>query len=76
MSACAIAVIGERPQRLGQSVQQRCNAGIITDLTSGHEEAERSTVSISDCVQFGVHASFGAADEPLKAPFMDGSPLN
>ena len=64
-----IATIGEHPLRLGQIVQQLCSAGIITDLTSGHEEAERATVSIGDCVQLGVHAAFGATDEPLEAPF-------
>jgi hypothetical protein len=55
--------------RLGQIVQQRGCAGVIADLASGHEEAQRAAVCVGDRVQLRVHAPFGATDEPPEIPF-------
>lgn len=68
-----IPAIREHPLRLGQIVEQHCSAGLINDLTSAIA-AERATVSISDCVQLGVHTAFGAANEPLEGPFYPLAP--
>jgi hypothetical protein len=48
--------------------EQRCPAGVVADLPGGHEEAQGPPVCIADGVQLGVHATFGAADQPPKAP--------
>ncbi len=66
---CVVPAVVQHPPRLGEIVQQRCRTGVIADLASGHEEAERSSVGIGDGVKLGVHASFGAIDEPPETPF-------
>jgi len=47
----------------------RGSAGVVANLASRQEEAERSNFCIGDGVQLGVHTPFGASDEASKAPF-------
>jgi hypothetical protein len=35
-----VAAVAEQPLRFWQVVQQRCRAGVVTDLPGGHEEAQ------------------------------------
>ena len=65
-----VAAVAEQPLRLWQIVQQRCCAGVIADLSGGHEEAERPAVGIGDSMQLRVHAALGAADQPSETPFL------
>ena len=39
-----VAAIIEQPLGFRQIVQRSCSAGVIADLPSGHEEAERAAV--------------------------------
>ena len=55
---------------LREVVQQGCRAGVVTDLASGHEEAQWAAVRIGNGVQLRVHAAFGAADQAAKTPFL------
>ena len=65
-----VSAVTQQPLRLGKVVEQRGCTGIIADLASGYEEAERATVCIGDGVKLRVHAAFGAADQPSKTPFL------
>ena len=42
----------------------------VADLAGGHEEAQGAPVRIGDGVKLGVHAAFGAADQPPEIPFL------
>lgn len=64
-----IAVVGQQPLRFGKFVEQRRSTGIIADLPSGHEEADRATIRIAHGMQLGVHAAFCAADQTGRASF-------
>lgn len=57
-----ISTVGQHPLRLGQIIEQGSCAGIISYLTGGYEEAERSTIRIGESMQLRVHAALGAPD--------------
>ncbi len=57
-----VAPIGKEPLSRRQAAQKRHRAEIPTELASGHEEAERAALSISDGMRLGVHAALGSAD--------------
>ena len=63
-----VAAVAEQPLRFWQVVQQRCRAGVVAYLPSGHEEAQRATVRVSDGMQLGVQAAFGAPDQAAEIP--------
>ena len=58
-----ISPVGNQPFSGRQAAQQGRGAGIVAYLTCGHEEAQRAARGVSDCVQLGVHATFGATDQ-------------
>jgi hypothetical protein len=66
---CVVTPFGKHPLRPGQIVEQRCSAGVIAELTSGHEEGQRTTVRVGDGVKLRVHAALGATNEPYEIPF-------
>ena len=63
-----VAAVAEQPLRLGQVVQQRCRAGVVADLPSGHEEAQGAPVGIGYGMELGVHTAFGATNQATEAP--------
>ena len=70
-----IAPVGQQPIGGWQAAEQGRSAGIVADLTCGHEEADRSSLCIGDGMQFGIHATFGSADQTtalvIVPPFFD-----
>jgi len=46
---------------------------VISDLTCGHEDADRATVGVSDGMEPGVYATLRPADQT--APLAAGSPF-
>ena len=38
-------------------------ADVVTDLTGGDEQGERSTLAVADGVQLGVHAALRPTDQ-------------
>ncbi len=43
---------------------------VVADLSGGNEEAPGLPVRITDGVQLGAHAAFGATDQPSEAPLL------
>lgn len=64
-----VAAVAEQPLRFWQVVQQRCHAGVVADLPGGHEETQGAAVRVSDGMELGVHAAFGAYDQAAEIPF-------
>ena len=65
-----IAAIPEQPLNPRQAAQQGRRADVIADLSGGDEETERAPVAVADCVQLGVHAALGAANQATAPPFL------
>ena len=65
-----MAPIRQKPLGLRQAVQKRRCAGIITDLSCRHEEANGPTFRIGDGVQLRVHAAFRSTDLASAPPFL------
>ena len=40
------------------------------DLSSGDEQVDRSSLTVADGVQFGVHAALGATNQATTPPFL------
>lgn len=57
-----VAAVPEQPLCFRQIIEQRCGTGVVADLASGHEEAQRAPVRVGDGMKFGVHATFRAPD--------------
>lgn len=55
--------------RLRQAVQQGGGASVVADLARRHQQADRTPVCIGHGVKLGVHAAFGASDQPPETPF-------
>lgn len=65
-----IAAVGGHPLGFGQIVERGRGTGVIADLTSCDEEAQRAAVGISHGVQFRVHATLSASDQARETSFL------
>ena len=63
-----VAAVTEKPLCFWQIIEQRCRAGVVAHLSSGHEEARRASVRVGDRMELGVHAAFRAPDEAAEVP--------
>ena len=57
-----IASVAEQPFDARQTAQQCSGANVIADLPGRDEEVDRTTLAVTDGMQFGVHATLGATD--------------
>jgi len=57
-----IATFSEQPFDVWQAAEQCPCAGIFADRSGGDEQIDSSYPTVTDCVQLGVHATFGATD--------------
>jgi hypothetical protein len=58
----SIAPVGKHPLCIWQAAQKGSGTGVVADLASRHEEADRATLGIGDGVQLRIHATLGSAD--------------
>ena len=42
---------------------------VIADLSGGDEQVDRSSLTVADGMQLGVHAAFGSTDQTTTPPF-------
>ncbi len=64
-----IAAVGEHPFGLGQIVELGGGTGVIADLASCDEEAQRAAVCICHGMQLRVHAALGPSDQAPEIRF-------
>ncbi len=64
-----IAPVGPHPLCFRQVVEQSRRSGVVADLASCDEEAQRTSVGIGVGVQLGVHAALGPSDQAPEIPF-------
>ncbi len=68
-----VSVVAAIPEHTFDAWQpaERCpRADIIAHLPGGDELVDRSSLAVTDCVQLGVHATFGATDQAFTPPFV------
>ena len=53
-----VATIPELPIDVWQAAMQVARADVIADLSGGNEQVDRSSLTVADCVQLGVHAAW------------------
>lgn len=65
-----IAPVGQHPLCFWQVVEQSRRSGVIADLASRDEEAQRASVDIGDGVQPGIYAALGPSDQAREISFL------
>jgi hypothetical protein len=58
----SMAPVGQHPLCIWQAAQKGSGTGVVADLVSRHEEADRAAFCIGDGVQLRIHATLGSAD--------------
>jgi len=65
-----VTSVSEQPFDLWLTAQQCPCADIVTNLPGGDEEVERSSLAVANGVEFGVHTTFGLANQATAPPFL------
>lgn len=63
-TVCIVTAISKQPVDLWQALEQCPCANVIADLPSGDEVVEQAAFAVADRAQLGVHATFGAPNQP------------
>lgn len=64
-----IPSVRKHPASLWQAAQQGRCSGVVAHLPGRHEELDRASFRVGDCVQLGVHAAFRSPDLAPAPPF-------
>ena len=63
------AQLEKQPFNLWQTADQCAGADVIADLPLSHKQVQRASLAVADGVEFGVHATFGPANQASTPPF-------